>query len=94
MPTYTVHDLTHADALWETASLVTGPDVELNPAEGFVLGAAFLFHDAAMGLAAYRTAPLRTLVRTAGVTSSARPSATEWVDGRWIGRWTSHRRTS
>jgi hypothetical protein len=57
MPTYTVHDLTHADALWETASLVTGPDVELNPAEGFVLGAAFLFHDAATGLAAYPDGP-------------------------------------
>ena len=53
MSSYTVHDLTHADALWETASMVTGDDILINPAEAFVLGAAFLFHDAAMGLAAY-----------------------------------------
>ncbi|WJI15856.1 ATP-binding protein [Pseudoxanthomonas winnipegensis] len=49
---YTVHDISHLDALWEMASLIA-PDVEINPAEGFVLGGAILLHDAGMTLAAY-----------------------------------------
>jgi hypothetical protein len=49
----TVHDVTHFDALWEMADLVVGPDLELTPLEGFVLGEAFLIHDLGMGLAAY-----------------------------------------
>jgi len=53
IPELTVHDITHLDALWETASLVAGPEYPLNPAEGFVLGAAFLLHDSAMCIAAY-----------------------------------------
>jgi hypothetical protein len=50
---YTVHDITHLDALWETASLVAGSDYSLNPLEGFVLGGAILLHDAGMALVAY-----------------------------------------
>ena len=61
VPEYTVHDLTHADALWETASLLIGRDVTVNPVEGFVLGMAFLLHDAAMGLAAYQGGPAEVL---------------------------------
>ncbi len=53
LPDYTVHDLTHLDALWEMASIICGNDYELNPAEAFVLGGAFLIHDLGMGLAAY-----------------------------------------
>ncbi|MEZ2132876.1 MULTISPECIES: hypothetical protein [unclassified Sinorhizobium] len=53
MPGYTVHDITHLDALWETASLVAGDDLSLNPPEAFVLGGAILLHDASMTLAAY-----------------------------------------
>lgn len=53
MPGYTVHDITHLDALWETASLVAKPGLGLNPPEAFVLGGAILLHDAAMTLAAY-----------------------------------------
>ena len=53
IPGLTVHDITHLDALWETASLIAGPDYTLNPAEGFVFGAAILLHDSAMCLAAY-----------------------------------------
>jgi hypothetical protein len=53
LPDYTVHDITHLDALWEMADLVAGPDVSLNPLEAFVLGGAFLLHDLGMGLAAY-----------------------------------------
>jgi len=53
IPGLTVHDVTHLDALWETASLIAGPTYPLNPAEGFVFGAAVLLHDSAMSLAAY-----------------------------------------
>ncbi|MFE3265401.1 ATP-binding protein [Streptomyces sp. NPDC059215] len=53
MPDFTVHDISHVDALWETASLMCGDLVELNPAEAYVLGCAFVLHDAAMGAAAY-----------------------------------------
>lgn len=50
---YTVHDISHLDALWEVASQITGDTFEINPVEGFVLGGAFLLHDSAMCLAAY-----------------------------------------
>ena len=53
LPDYTVHDISHLDALWETASLVAEGAVEVNPAEAFVLGVSFLLHDAGMSLAAY-----------------------------------------
>lgn len=53
MPGYTVHDITHLDALWETASLVASEGLQLNPAEAFVFGASVLLHDSAMTLAAY-----------------------------------------
>ncbi len=53
LPDYTVHDLTHLDALWEMAELVAGPDISLTPPEAFILGGAFLIHDLGMGLAAY-----------------------------------------
>src|SRR5215204_4181255 len=49
----TVHDITHLDALWETADLISGPDFPINPAEAFVFGAAILLHDAGMTVAAY-----------------------------------------
>src|SRR5579884_84683 len=52
-PDFTVHDITHVDALWETASLVCGSANGLTPAEAYVLGCAFVLHDAAMGQAAY-----------------------------------------
>ena len=52
-PNFTVHDITHVDALWETASLVCGSSNSLTPAEAYVLGCAFVLHDAAMGQAAY-----------------------------------------
>lgn len=53
MPGYTVHDITHLDALWETASLVADDSVSLSPPEAFVFGGAILLHDASMTLAAY-----------------------------------------
>lgn len=53
LPDFTVHDITHSDALWEYADLITGASYPLNACEGFVLGCAFLLHDLGMGLAAY-----------------------------------------
>ena len=53
LPQLTVHDLTHADTLWDVASEICGQKYQLNALEGFVLGATFLLHDAGMALAAY-----------------------------------------
>lgn len=53
VPGYTDHSINHCDALWETASMLTDSDFQLNPAEAFVLGGAFLVHDLGMGLPAY-----------------------------------------
>lgn len=53
LPEFTVHDISHIDALWDTAELVTKGCTDLNPAEAFVLGGAFLIHDLGMGLAAF-----------------------------------------
>src|SRR6266404_3277693 len=53
LPGMTVHDLTHLDALWDTASLVAEGAVTVSPPEGFVLGASILLHDSAMTVAAY-----------------------------------------
>jgi hypothetical protein len=53
LPDYTIHDITHLDALWEYADLVAGSNYQLTPCEAFVLGGAFLIHDLGMGLAAY-----------------------------------------
>jgi hypothetical protein len=36
LPGYTVHDVTHLDALWETADLVAPQSLSLNPPEAFV----------------------------------------------------------
>ncbi|HEY0636367.1 MAG TPA: ATP-binding protein [Pseudonocardiaceae bacterium] len=51
--TFTQHDVTHLDALWEMADLIVGDKITLTPAEAFVLGGAFLVHDLGMGLAAF-----------------------------------------
>jgi hypothetical protein len=53
MPMFTDHSIEHIDSLWDTASLVCGSTYPINPAEGFVLGGAFLLHDLGMGLAAF-----------------------------------------
>ena len=53
LPNMTVHDISHMDALWDTASAVAEGAVNVNPAESFVLGTSILLHDAAMSLAAY-----------------------------------------
>ncbi|MBR3190368.1 hypothetical protein [Bosea sp. (in: a-proteobacteria)] len=53
LPNFTVHDVSHLDALWDVAGELVGAEFPLNPLEGFILGCSFLFHDAAMSLAAY-----------------------------------------
>src|SRR5579872_7619873 len=53
LPDFTVHDINHIDALWEMASIIAGDHYPLTPAEGFVLGGAFLVHDLGLGVAAY-----------------------------------------
>ena len=53
LPDFTVHDITHLDALWSLAEKIAGKGVTLTPVEAFVLGGAFLAHDLGMGLAAY-----------------------------------------
>lgn len=53
LPEFTVHDITHLDALWEIADIVAGEEFSLTPPEAFVLGGAFLLHDLGMSLAAY-----------------------------------------
>src|SRR5882757_586232 len=53
LPGMTVHDISHLDALWDTASSVAEGAVNVNPTEAFVLGGSILLHDAAMSLSAY-----------------------------------------
>jgi hypothetical protein len=53
LPDYTVHDITHLDALWHLTDLIGGSEYDLTPTEAFVLGAAFLTHDLGNGLSAY-----------------------------------------
>ena len=53
MPGLTQHDITHLDALWETASLICGQGFPLNPLEAFVFGGAVLLHDSALSFEAY-----------------------------------------
>lgn len=52
-PDLTVHDLSHIDELWRIASLLAGEGYPINPLEAFVLGGAFLLHDAALCFEAY-----------------------------------------
>ena len=49
----TVHDVSHLDALWEMADIISGSEFDLNPAEAFVFGASVLIHDSGMSVASY-----------------------------------------
>lgn len=53
LPQLTVHNISHLDALWEVADIVAGSEYPISPSEAFVLGMAFLLHDAATSTAAY-----------------------------------------
>ena len=54
LPFFTVHDVTHLDALWELVDIVAGPEYPLTATEAFILGGAILVHDLAMSQAAYQ----------------------------------------
>lgn len=53
LPNYTVHDITHIDALWEMTDIFLPDDYPLSPIECFVLGGAFILHDLGMAIVAY-----------------------------------------
>ena len=53
LPDFTVHDISHLDALWKMTDIFLPDEYDLNPAEVFVLGVSFLLHDLGMGLSAY-----------------------------------------
>lgn len=50
---FTVHDISHLEALWGVGSEIVGPNYEITPTEAFVLGGAILLHDAGMSVVAY-----------------------------------------
>jgi len=54
LPNLTQHDISHLDALWETADIICGEDFPLNPLEAFVFGGAVLLHDSALCFEAYK----------------------------------------
>ena len=51
-PNLTMHETTHVDSLWKVADVIIG-DNGINPLEGYVLGIAFLIHDAALSYEAF-----------------------------------------
>ncbi|OAT15121.1 HtpG family chaperone protein [Buttiauxella noackiae ATCC 51607] len=53
LPGLTVHDISHIDSLWEVSDQIIGDKIYLNPMEAYVLGGAFLLHDAAHVSVAY-----------------------------------------
>jgi hypothetical protein len=53
LPQLTDHSGFHLDQLWEVASTICGQGFEINALEGFILGASFAFHDAALTVEAY-----------------------------------------
>ena len=50
---FTIHDISHLDALWEMADLILGDDYHITPLEAFVFGCSVLLHDAGLTLSAY-----------------------------------------
>ena len=53
LPSLTIHDLSHLDALWTVASTIAGERFVLNPLEGYLFGTAVLLHDSALCFEAY-----------------------------------------
>lgn len=49
----TDHSVHHLDALWEMATIIAGPEIELTPLEAYVFGCAVLLHDLGNAVAAY-----------------------------------------
>ena len=53
LPSLTIHDLSHLDALWTVAGTIAGDDFDLNPLEAYLFGSAVLLHDSALCFEAY-----------------------------------------
>ena len=53
LPSLTLHDTSHLDALWGVASTIAGDDYVLNPLEGYLFGTSVLLHDVALCYEAY-----------------------------------------
>ncbi len=53
LPEFTIHDISHLDALWEMSDIIIGNQYYLTPTESYVLGGAILLHDLGMALASY-----------------------------------------
>lgn len=51
----TIHDISHIDSLWDTASILLGANIPLNPIEGFIFGCCSLFHDLGLSLVCYES---------------------------------------
>jgi len=85
LPDFTVHDVSHLDALWDTASTVAEGAVSVNPAEAFVLGTSILLHDAGMSLAAYPggLADIRQTIVWRDALAGAALSAEDSGGGLW-----------
>lgn len=49
-PGLTLHDTSHLDSLWETANIIAGDELNLNPIEAYIFGCSVLFHDLGMAL--------------------------------------------
>lgn len=48
-PSLTLYDIPHhVDVLWQTGSVISGDNFQISPLEGYVLGCAFLMHDAVL----------------------------------------------
>ncbi len=52
-PKLTIHNITHADSLWNVSSVIIGENYPITSIEGFILGCSFLLHDAAQCYDAY-----------------------------------------
>ena len=53
LPSLTMHDVSHLDALWTVAGTIAGDQFDLNPLEGYLFGCAVLLHDSALCFEAY-----------------------------------------
>ncbi len=53
VPQLTDHSVKHLDALWDVATCIAGPEIGLNPVEGFVFGGAVLLHDLGNAVCAF-----------------------------------------
>jgi hypothetical protein len=52
LPEFTIHDISHLDALWPLADDIA-PELELTPTETYLFGVGVLLHDLGLAIAAY-----------------------------------------